>query len=102
MSEKTLKNTNSFLKQAFSQEGNVFHNKQLYEYNGSFYEAIGSSKDMQMSSDKGMHSWKNFIASGQDPYVTRLDIKSANEWNKPVPAETEEEGLFNRIFGRFK
>ena len=102
MNKKTLKNTNSFLKQVFSQEGSVFHNKQLYEHDGSFYEVIGSSKDMQLSSNKGMHSWKNFLATGKDPNVTRLDIKSKDEWNKPVPVETEEENLFNKIFGKFK
>jgi phage head maturation protease len=102
MSKKTLKNTNTFLRQAFDQKGDVYHNRQLYEHDGGFYEVKGSSKNMQLSNTKGMHYWKNFLATGEDPNVTLLDIKSKDEWNKPMPVATEEENLFNKIFGKFK
>lgn len=45
---------------------------------GNYNILIETSKDMQLANTKGMHSWKNFIATGKEGFTKKK--RKARDW----------------------
>lgn len=102
---------NGALGQDVYEENGVYHGKQLYSQDfgkgPEWFEVGGSSKDMQLSFDKGRLNWNTWAETGFDKNhesfknILQLDIKNKDMWDPQGlnKVQTKEEGLFQRIFG---